>query len=901
MVKVGIRTGKPRLFESRSIQDRAQADRGPRAWAWGATSLAALCLAATSAAAHGFGERYELPLPLPLYLFGGAAVVALSFVVFALFLGHRPAEHAYAKLDLTENPLARALVHPMVAIVLKLASVALFVVTILAALIGDQNPYRNLAPTLVWIVWWVGFAYVSAFLGDLWRLINPWATLFDASHWLARQLSQRRRLYREAPYPEALGAWPACALLLAFAWIELVYPTPAVPRHIGCLAIAYSLFTCSGMFLFGRAAWLENGEMFAVFFALLARLAPTEAVRDRLYLRPFGAGLRQDPSLPISKVGFVLLMLSSVLYDGLLATPQWANFEALLAGELPELGAAAPIVIRTLGLIGLWLLFVGAFLGIGAVMSAVAAHRAGVGDVVRAFALTLIPIVIGYHVAHYLVYLLIQGQYIIPLASDPFGYGWNLFGTADYRVDIALAGARFTWYLALAAIVVGHVTAVYLAHARAPAVFGASSAALRTQIPLTALMVVYTFIGLSIIAEPVVDTRAAAEPTRITAAIAVPGDAVLPDAGSGRLRPVGAGSLAKLKLSYKVLGSAFQDGTKTTAADLLYALAFAYRWGEPHGEAKQFYDPVVDAATVAIREHLIGLRIGAIDAVSKSLRIGDVNFVREVFTVETYLNVRPDDPDWSAAVAPPFSTVPWHLLALMEEAVVRGWAAFSEVEARRRGIEWLDLVRSKELAPKLATLVAQFEARAYRPDALRDYVSENAARQRWAALAAFYKDNGHFLVTNGPYRLKRWSDDSVTLDAFRDLSYPLGVGSYDVYALPRRGFITGIERSGTSLVVSGDIEVVEKFQRSHKLVRTPLKALPAVVRNRAAPECRYVLADQTGRIVLSGTATVSGNANFVIDLEGRVPPGSYTISAFIAVNGNAMNPDIYRSAVAIPR
>ena len=100
-------------------------------------------------------------------------------------------------------------------------------------------------------------------------------------------------------------------------------------------------------------------------------------------------------------------------------------------------------------------------------MSRVAAGRPSALEVARSFALTLVPIAIGYHVAHYLVFLLVQGQYIIPLLSDPFGRGWNLFGTAGYRVDIALAGARFAWYTAVGAIVTGHVLAVYLAHVRA--------------------------------------------------------------------------------------------------------------------------------------------------------------------------------------------------------------------------------------------------------------------------------------------------------------------------------------------------------------------------------------------------------------------------------------------------
>jgi len=516
----------------------------------------------------------------------------------------------------------------------------------------------------------------------------------------------------------------------------------------------------------------------------------------------------------------------------------------------------------------------------------------------RDFALTLVPIAIGYHVAHYLVYLLIQGQYIIPLASDPFGYGWDLLGTAGYRIDIALAGARFTWYLALAAIVMGHVTAVYLAHLNASGMFAAPGTVLRSQAPLTVLMVVYTFIGLSITAEPIVENRTSAQPTEVTSYIAVPANALLPQAQTGRLQPVGAGKTAKLRLTYQTLGSAFQDGTKTSAADMLYAFAFAYRWGVRVDAEDQQYDPFVAAATAFMREHLVALRVTGVDTASKSFRVGDVNFLREIFTIEAYLNLSPDDLDWNASVAPPFTTLPWHLLALMGEAVTRNWAVFSQAESERRGVPWLDLVRSKKLTAQLASLAAEFERDAYRPPALQSLVSEDEARKRWAALGVFYKAHGHLLVTNGPYTIKSWSPGGVTLEAFRDLTYPLGVGSYDVYALPRRGFITNMEWANQVLTISADIEVVEKFQRSHRLTRTPLKSLPAVVVRRAAPECRYVVADQTGRIVISGTEQPGEASRFLIPLKG-LPPGPYTVSAFVTVNANAMNPDIHRISVVV--
>ncbi len=501
--------------------------------------------------------------------------------------------------------------------------------------------------------------------------------------------------------------------------------------------------------------------------------------------------------------------------------------------------------------------------------------------------------------AHYLAYLLTQGQYIIPLISDPFGYGWNLVGTAGYRIDITIVGARFAWYAAVVSIVVGHIAAVYLADVRARRLLGARAAALRAQVPLTALMVVYTFISLSILSEPIVERRVPARPTAAAPeAASIPADAVLPEPGTGRLRPVGPGHSARAKLSYRVLGSAFHDGTRTTEADLLYAYMFAYRWAL-RGEAGAPQDPAVAAATASLRQRLRAVRITGVDTASKSFRVADVNFIRELFLVDVYADIPPGDPEQDAVFAPPWSTLPWHLIVLMEEAVGRGWAAFSQEEAARRGVEWLDLVRSDALRTRLAGLVDQFEREGFRPAILETLVGEEEARKRWTALAAFYRGHGHFLVTNGPYQLKSWSAESATLDAFRDLSYPLGVGSFDAYAVPRRGYVTKVERQASGLRLSADIEVVMKFMRDYEIVRQPMRRVDTTVRNRAAPECRYVVVDPAGRIVLTGTALPQEDLTFLVDLDDRLPPGQYNVMAEILVNGNAMNPEIERIPVVI--
>ena len=868
-------------------------------------ALTGFCVLAAPAGAHGFGQRYDLPLPLSLYLFGTAAAVILSFVIVGLVARHTPGARGYPRIDLLAHPLGRWLAHPVLLGLLKLIAAGLFILTVTAGFCGSQDPYRNIAPTLVWIIWWVGLAIFSACLGDLWAVVNPWRSLFDGADRLYRTLTGRTGLALGLPYPEALGVWPAVGLLFAVSWTELVFPSPAVPANIAWLALAYSLLTWGGMAVFGSETWIKHGEVFAIFFGIFARFAPTESLIHKqsgargLALRPFGAGLLANTLASPSMVAFVLLVLSSVLYDGLLTTPEWAEAEQQLIGLMPGLGDPGLVVARTIGLVVFWVVFLAAYLGVSAVMSVVAGRHSP-RDMAQSFALTLVPIAIAYHLAHYLAYLLTQGQYVVPLASDPFGYGWDLFGTAGYRVNIATVGARFAWYAAVTSIVIGHIAAVYLADVRAHQILGARPASLRSQVPLTALMVVYTFVSLSILSEPIVERRAPAQPTAAAPEVmSIPEDALLPEPGTGRLQPVGPGRSAQLKLTYRVLGSAFHDGTRTTAIDLLYAYMFAYHWAV-HGESEVQYDPAIAVATAPLRQRLAGVRVAGVDTVSKSFRIGDVDFIRELFAIDVYADMPPEDPEQVAVFTPPWSTLPWHLMVLMEEAVGRGWAAFSQAEAARRGVEWLDLVRSDEIKTRLAGLVDQFERQAFRPEILQTLVSADDARKRWAALSAFYRSHGHFLVTNGPYQLKSWSGGSASLEVFRDLSYPLGVGSYDTYAIPR-GYVTKVERQDGGLRLSADIEIVMKFMRDYQILRQPMRLVDATVRKRAAPECRYVVVDADGWIALIGTSLPQEDLTFAVELDDRLPAGQYTVLAEILVNGNAMNSEIDRIPVVIGR
>jgi hypothetical protein len=287
--------------------------------------------------------------------------------------------------------------------------------------------------------------------------------------------------------------------------------------------LGYAILTWAGMIVFGRDAWLERAEAFSVAFGVLGRFAPlAPADGARLVLRPYGAGLLDGDVASASFTMFVLTMLSTVTFDGFLETPLFQDLlnwvytnprVGNLVYEISEYGISDTTLVKTVALGAFPLGFLAAYLLTSWAMLRVTDRWArdwapGAPRTVRAvagaFVLTLVPIAVAYHLAHYFSLLLTAGQFVIPLASDPFGFGWNLFGTADYQVDIGILSPKFFWYAATSAIVIGHVIAVYIAHVVALRRFGSRMAALASQVPMVALMVGYTMVSLWILAQPIV-------------------------------------------------------------------------------------------------------------------------------------------------------------------------------------------------------------------------------------------------------------------------------------------------------------------------------------------------------------------------------------------------------------
>ena len=499
-------------------------------------------LATTPVYAHGVGDRYDLPLPLSYFAAGGAAAVALSFVIIGLVVKRESRVVNYPRFNLFRFSRLESLVSGPILWPVKTFSVFLLGLVIATAFAGTELAGGQLQSgvRMDHLVGWDGVCRrpVRQPVGagqpveNLVRLARSglWVGLLPASDFgMGWEL------------PARWGVWPAVVLFFCFAWVENAFADSANPRDLGWMVAAYSVLTWFGMFAFGRREWLRRGEAFSVVFGLFARFSMTEVrvpssdhcrecpVKDCRYedgecidcydcfevaevrefnVRPPGVGLGNLAAIDGSKVALVMLVLASVTFDGFSATPEWFNVETFFFEQFPGLTYKflnGVLIANTLGLIVFPLGFLGVYWVFCRLMAQSAGEGPPAGELMAGYVLTLVPIALAYHYAHYLGYLLIQGQSIVPLASDPFGYGWDLFGTAGFETDIGVVNARFIWVFSVLAIVAGHIIAVFLAHIRAMRYYPTRAVVMNSQLPMLGLMVLYTVVSLWIVSRPITE------------------------------------------------------------------------------------------------------------------------------------------------------------------------------------------------------------------------------------------------------------------------------------------------------------------------------------------------------------------------------------------------------------
>lgn len=460
-----------------------------------AAAAAALLAAPAPAAAHGLVQRTNLPIPEWLFGWAAAAVLVVSFAALAL-LWPRPRLERAPWRPLPAG-LGRALGGRAVEVACGAIGVALLVVVVVAGYVGDGTALNNLAPTFILILFWVGLVFASILFGDVFRAFNPWRAIGRATGWA---LGRRRPVPR--PYPERLGRWPAAAGLLAFTWIELASGWGERPSLLVSAVVGYTLLTLAAQAAWGVETWTRRGEAFSVYFTLFSMASPFETRERVVGVRPPLSGLPRLDAVP-GTVAFVSVMIGTVTFDGLSQGGLWQDVSVRLTDGFAAVGVSlstAPTLADTIGLV-LGVLLVAGFYRVGIDGARSVGGELGAERLRLGFVHTLVPIAAVYVAAHYLTFLIFEGQAIGYLASDPFGQGWDLFGTASSAIDYSLISQNGAWYAQVAFVVLGHVAALVLAHDRALALYGQASLAVRSQYWMLGIMVGFTTLALWLLAQ----------------------------------------------------------------------------------------------------------------------------------------------------------------------------------------------------------------------------------------------------------------------------------------------------------------------------------------------------------------------------------------------------------------
>jgi len=427
--------------------------------------VATILLAAPSAvAAHSLSLTYQSRLPLIVYLLGAGMTVALSFAFLLL---------ADVRAD-PPDTTGRTFQPPAwLRTALRVIGLVGWIWIVLQGIAGGSSA-GDVTTLFLWVYGWVGVAMVSALIFPIWHWLDPFTTIFDIGAAGARAVGLKG--WDAAAYPAGIGRWPAAIGLVFFVWLELV-GNGGGASSLFIVLVGYTAFTLAMMAQFGRDTWRRNGETFSVWFRLLNRLAPFALADDagNIRRRPFASGLL-EPGWTTTDIVIIAVGVGSILFDGLSQTTPWYSVFGL-----PD------VPVKTLQLVG--------FLGIITAAALLVGRLVGTA----ATAAGLLPIAVGYLIAHYFTYLFIDGQRIVVAIADPLQQGWDLggFGLAFYQPTSAFLPPGLVWTIQIAAVVGGHMLGAWAGHVVAAARSARGTRSHRQrEVPLAVIMVCLTTLTL---------------------------------------------------------------------------------------------------------------------------------------------------------------------------------------------------------------------------------------------------------------------------------------------------------------------------------------------------------------------------------------------------------------------
>lgn len=433
--------------------------------------------------AHGIGGQADLPISLELAVSGAVAALVVSFTVLVVAwrtprYDGRPVTGrvVWRRLDTVVSSVGFRVGARAVGLLLAAYTVAVAV--------AGQDNLTNPFFGIVYVWWWVGLVFASALLGPVWKAISPVRTLNAGIARLAGSDPDAGLI----PYPERLGYWPAALGLYAFVWLELAYEYPTELGSVRFWCAVYVGAMLVGGAVFGNRFY-ERADPFEVYSSLIAKLSPwARDEEDRLVLRSPLANLSTIPPLP-GLVAVVAVLFGSTAFDSFRESTFWV--------KLYQDASIDKVYLDNVALLS-FVLLAGLLFSGGSALTPPGAEVSR-RDLPRHYAHSIVPIILGYIVAHYLTLFIDVGTQTLARASDPFGKGWDILGTAavepsywfSYHPEVLAT-------IKVLAVVVGHVVAAVAAHDRALALLPKKDQ-VTGQLPLLAVMVTFTAGGLMLL------------------------------------------------------------------------------------------------------------------------------------------------------------------------------------------------------------------------------------------------------------------------------------------------------------------------------------------------------------------------------------------------------------------
>jgi ferredoxin len=530
-------------------------DGGLAHFGWGAERPAGSCHAALAAGGATGGHGVGLSgLPDWLYYSSIAAILVLSFGIIE-WRADRATESAprRPRVDLFVSRWLRAVIaSPTTRFVSQLLIVGSFLLIIVAGLFGNQLPTKNIAPLLTWTVWWCGLILLILYAGKAWCYVCPWDAIAGWAEGLRLRGTRRTTLSLGIPWPRVFrNIWPATILFIALTWVELGFGVTMRPRATAWLGLGMLGLAFASAFVFDRKSFCRYGCLVGRISGLYALFSPVEVrARDRdvcrtcatrscyrgnadgdgcptfqylgamdqntyciscmecvrtceadnvaLSLRPWGEDLFRHRKPRSDEAYLALLMLSLTGFHGLTMTPAWGS--VVDAGRaMMGIGQAAAFTIGMVVIMVAPVLLYAALVGVSRV--AAGATPSGYSNHFVAYAYALLPIALFYHLAHNSEHLLMEGQRVVALMSDPFGWEWDLFGTATWTLQ-PLVSLQTLWSIQVVLVVVGHIYSLWAARRAAASLFPDTRSAVRSQVPMLAAMVMFSIMSMWLLKQP---------------------------------------------------------------------------------------------------------------------------------------------------------------------------------------------------------------------------------------------------------------------------------------------------------------------------------------------------------------------------------------------------------------